>query len=106
MSRALKLVNLKRRGTEYCNKRAALAACNKIDKALLVETPFYRDFDYGKSKDGYWDGNHTSIQLEDCVDFFYAIFNKADYLLVFELDYSQAHKRHSEDAFVPSKFNL
>ena len=88
MSRALELVNLKRRGTEYCNKRAVLAVYNKIDKPLLTETLFYRDFDYSKSRDGYWDGNHTSIQLEDCVDFFYAIFNKADYLLVFELDYS------------------
>ena len=88
MSRALKLVNLKRRGTEYCNKRVTLAIYNKIDKPLLTETPFYRDFDYGKLRDRYCDGNHTSIQLEDCVDFFYAIFNKADYLLVFELDYS------------------
>ena len=61
MSRALELANLKRRGTEYCNKRVALAACNKIGKPLLVETPFYCNFDYSKSRDGYWDGNHALI---------------------------------------------
>ena len=53
MSRALKLVNLKRRGTEYCNKRVTLAIYNKIDKPLLTETPFYCNFDYSKLRDGY-----------------------------------------------------
>ena len=53
MSRTLELANLKRRGTEYCNKRVALAIHNKIRKPLLAETPFYCDFNYGKSRDRY-----------------------------------------------------
>ena len=88
------------------NKRAALAVYNKTTKTALAENPLYRDFNYGKSRDGYWDGNHASIQLEDFVDFFHAIFRKEDYFLTFELDHSQAHKRHSIDAFIPAHFNL
>ena len=72
--------------------KVALAAHGKMLKTKLTENPFYRDFDYGKSRGGHWDGNHASAQLEDCADVFCTIFDKQSYLLVFELDHSQAHE--------------
>ena len=46
------------------------------------------------------------MQKEDCADFFFILFDKNKFTLVLELDHSQAHKRHRDDAFIPANFNL
>jgi len=73
----------------------------KTMKPKLLSNPWYRDFEYGKSRKGYWDGNHTAVQLEDAVDIFYTLFNENTYELIFELDHSQAHKRFAKDTHIP-----
>ena len=47
--------------------------CNTVEKNTkaentLLSNPFRRDFEHGKARDGYWNGRHTSNQLEDCID--------------------------------------
>ena len=44
--------------------------------------------------------------MEDCIDFFFTLLDKNKFILVLELDYSQANKWYWEDAFIPSNFNL
>ena len=76
-------MNRKRKYEEYKNKKAALATYNKVKKPELTENSFYHDLEYSKGRKGYWDRNHTYIQLEDCIDIFYILFNKIKYLLEF-----------------------
>ena len=85
-------MNSKRKNEKYTNSKAAIAVYNTNMKNELTTLPFCRDFDYGKLRDAYWDDNYASIQLEDYAHFFCALFDKSEYLLIFELDYSQAHK--------------
>ena len=47
-----------------------------------------------------------AMQLEDCVDFFFALFSHDSHRLVFELDHSQAYKRFADDAHIIKHFNL
>jgi len=91
---------------EELNAKAAQFVYGKTEKPDLTENPWYRDFEYGKNRNGFWDGNHTAIQLEDAVDMFYTLFSVEKYELVFELDHSQAHKRFADDAHVPKNFNM
>ena len=92
MDELLQAVNEKHKNIEYVNKKAAKVICNSAMKLLLTENTFYREFNYGRLREGYWDSNHTPVQLEDYVDVFFTLYDKEKYLLIFELDYSQAHK--------------
>lgn len=79
---------------------------NSKEENILSSNPFYRDFEYGKTRSGYWDSSHAAIQLEDATDFFFTLFSPNAYQLVYELDHSQAHKKFSEDTHVVKHFNL
>ena len=74
-------------------------------KVPLKSNPFHRDFEHGKHRKGHWDGNHASVQLEDCNDFFFTLFSSDVYQLAYELDHSQAHKRFAEDAHFMKHLN-
>ena len=41
------------KGTKHANSDAAVALCGSDEKKDLTSTPFYRDFDYGKNRQGY-----------------------------------------------------
>lgn len=109
----LKLVNEKlRQGKTYINEEAAKdVQANVITKSDLTSNPFVHSFDYGKARDGYWDGSHTAIQLEDCIDVLKVLFPADDifqsccYKIVFELDHSQAHKQFAKGTLIVKNFN-
>ena len=79
---------------------------NDANKPPLVDNPFYHESSYVNNCEGHWDGNHAAMPLEDCVDFFFALFSYDSYQLVFELDHSQAHKRFADNARIIKHFNL
>ena len=106
MDKLLQAANKKHENIEYANKNTAKAICNSIMKLLLTKNLFYREFNYRRARECYLDGNHVSVQLEDCADTFCTLFDKEKYLLVFELDHSQAYKQYSDDAFTLLNFNL
>jgi len=93
---------------EELNVDAAITLFGSSEKSKneLKDNPFYKEFDYGKNRDGYWDGNHTALQLEDVADFFYTLFSNKQYQIIFELDHSQCHKRFMKNAHVVKHFNL
>ena len=65
----LKKINEKRfRDGDYFNKVAAKDMLNRTKKHELTESPFIRKLWYGSNNKGYWTGNHTIAQLEDCMD--------------------------------------
>ena len=73
--KVLEAANNKRDRTKYLNSKAAIAVHGSNDKKL-TSTPFYQDFNYDKNRQGYWDGNHASAQLEDYIDFSVLYFAK------------------------------
>lgn len=79
---------------------------SKLLKLLLKSDPYYMEFLYGKNRSGYWEGNHTALQLEDVVDIFEELFDTDKFRLLIELDHSQAYKKYTPDVFLASKFNL
>ena len=54
-------MNSKRKNEKYTNNKVAIAVCNTDMKNELTISPFYRDFNYGETRDSYWDSNYTSI---------------------------------------------
>ena len=69
-------MNEKRKNRKFLNAKASIVVNGTDKKSDLKIDPFYREFEYGKNMIGYWKGNHTSVQLEDCTEFFCATFSK------------------------------
>ena len=73
-------VNEKMKNTHYVNVKASIELHGRNEKNTKneknIEIPsFYRDFECSKERECYWDGNHAAIQIEDCTDFFFALFS-------------------------------
>ena len=49
----LKAVNSKRKNKKYTNSKVAIAVYNTDMKNELTTSSFYKDFDYGKTRDSY-----------------------------------------------------
>ena len=82
----------KRENIKHLNPKASAIARGIEEKLLLTGNTFCRYFNCGKNRAGYWDGNHASVQLEDCVDFFFTLLSPNQHQLIFELDPSQSRK--------------
>lgn len=108
LEKVLSKVNAKRKNEHCLNVDAAIALFSSSEKSKneLKDNPFYKEFDYGKNRDGCWDGNHTALQLEDVADFFCTLFSNKQCQIIFELDHSQCHKRFMKNAHVVKHFNL
>ena len=108
LKKVLSKVNAKRENEHYLNIDAAITLFGSSEKSKneLKDNPFYKEFDYGKNRDGYWDGNHTALQLEDVADFFCTLFSNKQYQIIFELDHSQCYKRFMKNAHIVKHFNL
>ena len=98
-----------KRKFEHClnvNAAVALFGSSEKSKNTLKDNPFYTDFDCGKNREGYWDRNHTALQLEDVADFFHILLCKKQCGIIFELDHSQCHERHAKNGHAVKHFNL
>ena len=103
LKKVLDAVNKKRYKEKYLNDKAPTIAQSTVNKIQLTNNLFCRDFNYGKNRSRHWDGNHTSTQLEDYVDFLFTLNSSNHCDLVFALDYVQAHERHAENAQIIKK---
>ena len=99
---------MKRKHERCLNEDATVALFGSSEKrkGALTENPFCRDFDCGKNREGCWDENHATIQLEDVDDFFYALFPKEQCQIAFELDHSQCREILTKNSRVVKNFNL
>ena len=61
-------VNIKRQNTKYSDTMATKLANGKAEKHPIKTSPFIRTLEYGQNKYEYWSYDHTTIQLEDCID--------------------------------------
>ena len=72
----------------------------------MQSNAFCRDFECSKVRDDYWDRSHSTIQLEDAIYFFFALFSANKFQLVLELDRSQCYKKNSDNDRAYKNFNL
>jgi hypothetical protein len=87
----LKEVNRRREGQEYYDKDAAIAVNGTSKKRTLTADPFIRTFAFGGTN-GFWTGNHTLVQVEDCFDCFYVLFG-CKIECVMQFDHSSGHAK-------------
>ena len=94
--------NQLRAGQKYVDKDAAEEVVGSADKPPLTSSLLVKEFEYGASKEGYWNYNHMVIQVEDCVDVLRAMLGH-DYDIVFMVDHSCGHDRHRPDGLSVTK---
>jgi len=66
LKEVLRICNNNRKNIHYLNTKASMKLYEYTKKSskdanILNYNLFYREFEYGKQRDGYWDGNHTAI---------------------------------------------
>eukprot|EP00956_Cyclotella_meneghiniana_P017698 scaffold29054_cov36-Cyclotella_meneghiniana.AAC.1 len=88
----LKEVNRRREGQHYFDKDAAIAVNGTSKKPPLTSDPFVLKFEFGGTN-GYWTGNHTLVQVEDCFDCFYVMFDRNEFECVMQFDHSSGHAK-------------
>ena len=99
----LKKINEKREGEDYFDKDAALEVHETTKKKPLTLSPFVRKFEFGGTN-GYWNGSHTAMQVEDIMDCLKVIFEDK-YEFVFLFDHSSRHAKKRVDGLDVSKMN-
>ena len=84
-------VNKSREGKQYNNSAAAKIVFGKTQKDKINDNPFLRFFEFGANKDGYWNGSHFNMQVEDMIDCLEVMYPNFDHHIV--ADQSSGHTR-------------
>jgi hypothetical protein len=92
----LQEVNAKRVGEKYKDETAAKNKHGTDLKQPLTTSPFYLEFEYGASFEGYWTYDSMVLQLEDCADVVKTLYQQYDFLFLF--DHSCGHDCMPDDA--------
>ena len=92
----LQEVNMKRMGEKYKDETAAKKKHGTALKQPLTTSPFYLEFEYGASFEGYWTYDSMVLQLEDCADVVKTLYPQYHFLFLF--DHSCGHDRMPDDA--------
>jgi hypothetical protein len=92
----LQEVNAKRVGEKYKDETAAKKKHGTELKQPLTTSPFYLEFEYGASFEGYWTYDAMVLQLEDCADVVKTLYPQYDFLFLF--DHSCGHDCMPDDA--------
>jgi hypothetical protein len=87
----LQRINNRQMNQRYHDAEAAQVLYGSTLKGKLTATPFVRVFEFGGTN-GYWTGNHTIIQVEDCKDCLDLIFGDK-FLFVLLFDHSSGHAK-------------
>ena len=66
-------ISKQQEGKHYFDMEAARDINGTPEKSPLTESPFVGTFEFGGTN-GYWTGNHTILQTEDCIDCLKVIF--------------------------------
>ena len=83
--------NKNREGRQYIDREAACAIFGTAEKITLQRSPFIHKFEFGGTN-GYCTGNHTIIQVEDCLDCLKVMFRE-EYEIIFQFDCSSGHAK-------------
>jgi len=84
-------INAERNGRLYYDEAAAKDVHGHARKQPLTESPFVRSLEFGGSN-GYWNGNHMTVQTEDCIDCLHVLFPEM-YDYIFLYDHSSGHSK-------------
>jgi hypothetical protein len=68
-------INVERNGRLYYDEAAATDVHGHARKQTLTTSPFVRTLEFGGSN-GYWNGNHMTVQTEDCIDCLHVFFRR------------------------------
>ena len=86
-------INAERNGRLYYDEAAATDVHGNARKQTLTTSPFVRTLEFGGSN-GYWNGNHMTVQTEDCIDCLRVLFpEKYDYVFLYDHSSGHAKKR-------------
>ena len=86
-------INAERNGRLYYDEAAATNVHGHARKQTLTTSPFVRTLEFGGSN-GYWNGNHMTVQTEDCIDCLHVLFpEKYDYVFLYDHSSGHAKKR-------------
>ena len=92
----LEKVNEFRKGKKYVDEDSAQKRLGSpLKKDLTSRNPFVVEFEYGASKEGYWNYELMVLQLEDCVDVVKVLYPQIEFLFLF--DHSCGHDKQRED---------
>jgi hypothetical protein len=93
----LMFVNTNRLSKNYADEEAARDVYDTAKKRPLTKEslPFLVYFEYGESKEGYWDYNHMVLQFEDVVDVLKVLHPEFQFVLLF--DHSSGHAKQRPD---------
>jgi hypothetical protein len=87
----LKKINKKRKEADYFYVTAANKVNSSTKKQPLTKSPFVHLFEFG-GQNGYWTGNHMTLQSEDCIDRLKEIYGY-QYDFVFLFNHSSGHAK-------------
>ena len=97
-------VNHSRLHSKYADEEAAIEVYGSALKKDLKKSPFLVYFEYGESKEGYWNYAHMVCQFEDCVDVL-KILLQPTYHFVFLFDQSSGHSKQRPDGLNATRMN-
>ena len=89
--------------SKYADKEAAIEVYGSALKKDLKKSPFLVYFEYGESKEGYWNYGHMVCQFEDCVDVLKILH--PTYHFVFLFDQSSGHSKQRPDGLNATRMN-
>ena len=100
----LLLVNESREGKAYSDEEAAINVNSTKMKPPLTSTPFVRELEYGKNRDGYWNYDRMLLQFEDIIDVLKVIY--PDFNFIFLFDHSNGHNRMQPNSLNVNKISI
>ena len=96
-------VNHSRLHSKYADEEAAIEVYVSALKKDLKKSPFLVYFEYGESKEGYWNYSHMVCQFEDCVDDLKILH--PTYHFVFLFDQSSGYSKQRPDGLNATRMN-
>ena len=76
-------VNKSREGKQFNDSAAAKTVFGRPQKGKIEDNPFLRFFEFGANKDGYWNGSHFNMQVEDMIYCLEVIYPDFDHQSIF-----------------------
>ena len=86
-------VNRKRANEHYVDVDAAADVRDNTKKEPLIESTFVAKLEYGANKEGYWTGNHMTLQVKDCMDYLNKIIEDG-FNFCLQFDHSSGHAKN------------
>ena len=100
----LATINNKRKNNRYVSSESAILINGSDIKKDIIDDPSLRYFHAGINNEGYWNSNHSKIQLEDVTDCLEVLYPNFDVAHMY--DQSAGHTKIRSDGLLVNLMNV